>query len=34
VYDLFKNETFIKQINKMISDGSVKGPYSSVPNKT
>jgi hypothetical protein len=34
VYDLFKNETFIKQINKMISDGSVKGPYSSVPNNT
>jgi hypothetical protein len=34
VYDLFKNETFIKQINKMISDGSVKGPYSSVPNKS
>jgi hypothetical protein len=34
VYDLFKNETFIKQINKMISDGSVKGPYSAVPNNT
>jgi len=34
VYDLFKNETFIKQINKMISDGSVKGPYSAVPNKS
>jgi len=34
VYDLFKNETFIKQINKMIGDSNNTGQYSSVPNKS
>ena len=34
VYDLFKNEAFIKQINKMISDSKVTTPYSSVPNNS
>lgn len=34
VYDLFKNEAFIKQINKMIGDSKVTTPYSSVPNKS
>jgi len=33
VADLFKNEQFLKQLNKMISDSQVSGPYSSVPNK-
>jgi hypothetical protein len=32
VYDLFRNETFIKQINKMISDGKISGNYGYTPN--
>ena len=34
VYDLFKNETFIKQINKMISDGKISGNYGYTPNNS
>lgn len=33
VADLFKNEQFLKQLNRMIAESQVSGPYSSVPNK-
>ena len=33
IFDLFKNETFVKQLNKIITDNASSNVYSSVPNK-